>query len=77
MFDATCSSPLAADLGYSYTNGTMGRSRVEGTRLSAPPGSFYWWNGQSQYFPNVDYQTNALRIRPDLLLRLHHRRPVG
>jgi len=52
------------------TNGTIsvngmeylkGRSDAsERSQSRAPTGSFYWWAGKKQFFPNHNYQKNAL-----------------
>lgn len=28
----------------------------------ALPGSFYWWNGEPQFWGNLPYQDNVLRV---------------
>lgn len=39
--------------------GFSGRDEVS-DGIKAKAGAFYWWDGQAQMYPNVDYQKNAL-----------------
>lgn len=56
LFAVYCDgSEAAAEYGF------PGRSKVFETRENqARTGSFYWWNGEEQHWPNVKYQNNAL-----------------
>eukprot|EP00951_Prasinocladus_malaysianus_P022314 scaffold186521_cov43-Prasinocladus_malaysianus.AAC.1 len=61
-FDAACTGADAPYLGFPWMpESDDNRTRVEAVRVVAPEGSFYWWNGQKQYFPNPGYQSNALK----------------
>ncbi|XRB13570.1 sodium/potassium-transporting ATPase subunit alpha [Pseudoscourfieldia marina] len=42
--------------------GFEGRSKIaDAKRADAPHGSYYWWNGEAQLYPNVRFQESALK----------------
>jgi len=63
MFSQICSGPGSETFGFpAQADGTpMRNGLATGARSPAPAGSFFWWNGRNQLFPNIEYQANALR----------------
>ena len=54
LFASYCGAANADNYGF------PGRKMIIRSGKTAPQGGFYWWNAQSQYWPNLAYQQSVL-----------------
>jgi len=57
-YDMYCGPDVPVDMKKMWNEGRDTAAMNSGSE--APEGAFYWWAGRQQYFPNKDYQTEAL-----------------